>query len=653
MKKLQLDDFTKYHFLSGVRLSPDGSSAAYIDKTANVKENSYNSCIRLIRLPEGTDTALTTTGKENSFLYDDSETILFPAVRRDEDKPEEGHTKTAFYRISLLGGEAAPAFSIPYQVTHIEKLSHHLYVFTAEIDLNRPDPDTAKEYELKDYGDYHVLEELPYWANGASFVSRLREALGIYNETTGEAKLLTEPLFNTFSFSCTPEKIVYAGASYDELLPQKAGIFQYNIDTGKTETILEPDTLQVRGIACTEEGFWFLGTDMEKYGTSQSCDLRYYDGKTIRIVNDHMPSVGAGPTVDIALGGGSPFFTRKDTLYYRALVRFNSLLYTVQDAQPLSVTEFDGPVLAFDANDSVVIFVSNRPGRLQEIFCQDRSSGEIRRLTHCNDEILADKYIGECRRIPFINSDGIEIDGWIIEPKDYDPAKKYPGILDMHGGPRAALGPYFFHEMQYWANEGYFVFFCNPRGSDGRGDDFADIRKKWGTVDFRDLMEFVDHVLAVTPALDEKRLGVTGGSYGGWMTNWIIGHTGRFAAAASQRSFSNWLSDFGCSEIGFTFDVSEAGATPWEDPQTLWEKSPVKYADQVTTPTLFIHSLQDYNCPFSEGMQMFAGLKYHHVPSRVCAFEGENHELSRSGKPRHRIRRLEEITGWMNRYLKA
>ena len=651
MNKLQLDDFTKYHFLSGVRLSPDGTSAAFVDKISNVKENRYDSCIRLLRLPEGTATQLTTAGKEASFLYDDADTILFPAARTSADEPEKHHQKTTFYRISLHGGEAAPAFSLPYQVTRMEKIREHLYVFTAEADLNRPDPETAPEYALDDYGDYHVLEELPYWANGAGFVSRIREMLGLYDETADSCTILTEPLFNTNSFSFTEEKIVYTGSSYSELLNPKAGIFQYNIASGTTQTIVEPGTLEVRGVACTRDGFWFLATDMEKFGTSQTCDLCYYDG-SIRTVNNAMPTVGPAPAGDVALGSGPAFFTRGETLYFRAQVRSNSLLYSIENDKPKTEVSFEGPVLAFDVNDRYAVFVSTLPGKLQEVFLQDRTTGRITQVTDLNEEIIRDKYIGECRYIPFTNSDGIEIDGWIIAPKDFDPSRKYPGILDMHGGPRVALGPYFFHEMQYWANEGYFVFFCNPRGSDGRGDEFADIRGKWGTVDFRDFMEFVDHVLAVTPALDSARLGVTGGSYGGWMTNWIIGHTGRFAAAASQRSFSNWLSDFGCSEIGFSFDVHEVGATPWENPALLWERSPLKYADKVTTPTLFIHSLQDYNCPFSEGMQMFAGLKYHHVPSRVCAFEGENHELSRSGKPRHRIRRLTEITAWMDHYLK-
>ena len=124
--------------------------------------------------------------------------------------------------------------------------------------------------------------------------------------------------------------------------------------------------------------------------------------------------------------------------------------------------------------------------------------------------------------------------------------------------------------------------------------------------------------------------------------------------AVSQRSFSNWLSDFGCSEIGFSFDVNEnGGKTPWTAPKELWERSPVAYADRVKTPTMFIHSLKDYNCPLSEGMQMFAAIKYHGVPSKAVLFEGENHELSRSGKPLHRMRRLKEMNDWFDLYLKG
>lgn len=165
-------------------------------------------------------------------------------------------------------------------------------------------------------------------------------------------------------------------------------------------------------------------------------------------------------------------------------------------------------------------------------------------------------------------------------------------------------------------------------------------------------MGFVDVVLERYPSIDQNRLGVTGGSYGGFMTNWIIGHTDRFKAAASQRSIANWVS-MGCTtDIGYYFSDDQIGTTPWEDADKLWEASPLKYADKVKTPTLFIHSEQDYRCWLVEGLQMFTALKYHGVESRLCMFRGENHDLSRSGKPQQRIRRLREISDWFERYLK-
>ena len=236
-------------------------------------------------------------------------------------------------------------------------------------------------------------------------------------------------------------------------------------------------------------------------------------------------------------------------------------------------------------------------------------------------------------------------------PKDYEPGKKYPAILDVHGGPRAVYSKIFFHEMQVWAGAGYFVFFCNIHGSNGQGNKYGDLRGRYGTVDYDDLMKFTDAVLAKYSDIDQTRMGITGGSYGGFMTNWVIGHTDRFKAAASQRSIANWLSFEHLSDISPEFCVDQVGATEDDDPAKVWFHSPLKYAKYATTPTLFLNSDEDYRCPMAEGMQMFHALLANRVEARMTVFHGENHELSRSGRPENRLRRLNEIQKWFDGHL--
>ena len=239
----------------------------------------------------------------------------------------------------------------------------------------------------------------------------------------------------------------------------------------------------------------------------------------------------------------------------------------------------------------------------------------------------------------------------MLPPVNYKEGVKYPTILNIHGGPRATYGTVFFHEMQYWANKGYAVIYTNPTGSNGRGSEFTDLRGKFGTVDYNDILSFVDAAQQQIPFIDADRLGVTGGSYGGFMTNWIIGHTVRFKAAVSLRSISSWISFNNTSDIGNTFTESYFGNNTWTDSKPLWDRSPLKYADKVVTPTLFLHSDQDYRCWLVEGVQMYYALQHFEIPTRLVIFNNENHELSRSGKPSNRIKRLDEITRWFGKYL--
>jgi acylaminoacyl-peptidase len=269
------------------------------------------------------------------------------------------------------------------------------------------------------------------------------------------------------------------------------------------------------------------------------------------------------------------------------------------------------------------------------------------------NESIQDSYaLSKPEHLSFTDADGFVVDGWVMRPAGYVPGSAYPAILNIHGGPKGAFGDIFFHEMQYWAGQGYFVLYCNPRGSSGKGNAFAELRGAYGTYDYDDLMRFTDLCLERYPDIDQARLGVTGGSYGGFMTNWIIGHTSRFKAAASQRSISNWISFAGTSDIGYLFAEDQIAASVEDAPEKLWWHSPLRCARRAVTPTLFIHSDEDYRCWIAEGYQMFTALRKRGVDTRMCVFHGENHELSRSGKPQHRLRRLSEITAWFDQRLK-
>lgn len=206
--------------------------------------------------------------------------------------------------------------------------------------------------------------------------------------------------------------------------------------------------------------------------------------------------------------------------------------------------------------------------------------------------------------------------------------------------------------MQVLADKGYAVLFTNPRGSHGYGQTFVNaVRGDYGGMDYADIMSGVDYVLEHFDFIDETRLGVTGGSYGGFMTNWIVGHTDRFKAAVTQRSISNWLSFYGVSDIGYFFTEWEVGCNVWDDPERLWHHSPLKYVKNIQTPLLILHSEKDYRCPIEQAEQLFIALKHLKRETKLVRFPEANHDLSRSGPPALRLERLNHIVGWFEQHL--
>jgi dipeptidyl aminopeptidase/acylaminoacyl peptidase len=248
--------------------------------------------------------------------------------------------------------------------------------------------------------------------------------------------------------------------------------------------------------------------------------------------------------------------------------------------------------------------------------------------------------------------DGWDVQGWLMKPVGWQEGKKYPLILDIHGGPHAMFGWAFFHEFQVMTAQGFYVLFTNPRGGTGYGQKFQHgVNAKYGEGDYRDLMLGIDYVLAKDPGIDKDRLGVTGGSYGGFMTNWIVGHSDRFAAAVTARSISNWISFFGVSDIGFSFSDNQHGVNPLDNFDEMIRISPLTYVKNINTPLLILHSEQDFRCPIEQAEQLFVSLKKLDRTTKLVRFNNATHELSRSGAPPLRIDRLTHIMSWFKQFM--
>ena len=275
-----------------------------------------------------------------------------------------------------------------------------------------------------------------------------------------------------------------------------------------------------------------------------------------------------------------------------------------------------------------------------------------RRLTSVNASLLTEVALSTPQRFAYRGADDWTIEGWVMPPADFDPGKKYPTILCIHGGPHFAYGESFFHEFQVLTSQGYALVFTNPRGSQGYGQTFTSAtRHDWGGKDYADIMAGLDAALARFAWLDSERLGVQGGSYGGFMTNWIVGHTQRFKAAVTMRSIANCLSQWGTSDMAYFKGTWEFPGDPWDSPEFYWEHSPIKYVKHITTPLLIEHSENDLRCPISEGEQLFTALKKLGRDVMFVRFPEESHDLSRNGQPQHRLERLRLITDWFVTHL--
>jgi dipeptidyl aminopeptidase/acylaminoacyl peptidase len=343
----------------------------------------------------------------------------------------------------------------------------------------------------------------------------------------------------------------------------------------------------------------------------------------------------------------------------------DSLLYVLEDggSNHLYRVRADGtgtpePVVAgerwvsgYDAAAGRIVHTQMTPTSPAELYSAEE------RLTELTRPFTDGRDFAEPERFTAVSPDGSEVDAWIVRPPDFDPGRRYPMLLSIHGGPFTQYGNTFFDEFQVYAAAGFVVLYSNPRGSSGYSEEWGRAIRGpiaegpgWGTVDYEDLTAVVDEALRRFDFCDSERLGVLGGSYGGYMTSWIVGHTDRFRAACSERAVNNFVLEAGSSDIGWAFKAY-VGAHWFEAPDVYLKISPATYAANMTTPLLIIHSEDDLRCPIGNAEELFAILRLLGREVEFVRFPAESHELSRSGSPAHRVMRFEEILGWFGRHL--
>lgn len=642
MKKIEIDTFLKFQFLSNPQFSPDGTKIAFTVSRPDLGSNGYLADLYLYDLETKSVSRITAGGDAKTWAWTPDNTLLFSAARTDAEKRDKENGITHLYEIAPSGGEAVCRASVPAVITGIHLLPDGRYLLTIRHDNYK---DTRKK-------SYEVFDELPFWGNGQGYTNAKRNRYAVYDLKSGDLTYVDDEWTDCSQYSVFGNLLLYKAYPWKQsVMGIRPGVYLYDLATGEKVTLIDPGSMRTGVVSLLDEKTAIIAATDDSYkDTTKYCDfyrMNLADG-SMELIHPYESSIGISSVgSDSRFGSGQTFKAVNSEFYYVSTVGDFSHLYKISRDGTVSDPLTEGSSCdSFDLANGHIASIEFCGMQIAELFVDGVQ------VTHMNDWLTEEYDVRTPEAFTFTASDGYEIHGWVLKPAGYEEEKSYPGILNIHGGPRTVYSDVYYHEMQMWANRGYFVFFCNPRGSDGRGTDFGNINGLYGTVDYQNLMDFTDEVLKRYPMIDASRLGVAGGSYGGFMTNWIIGHTDRFHAAASQRSISNWVSFEHNSDIGHTFILNNQGGNTRTDVELLWKQSPLQFAPNCKTPTLFIHSDEDYRCYMAEGIAMFSAIKRNGCPAKLCLFHGENHELSRSGKPENRIDRMREIIEWMDTYLR-
>lgn len=675
-RSITIEDLYQFKFLSRPRISPDGQRIAFVVTTIDEQKHAYRSALWMVPTSGGEATRFT-TGPANAhspawspdgrWLAFVSEREGEPVGKDEQEQKKHGKGKAQVWLIPTNGGEARQLTFMPHGASNpVWSPDSKRLVFNAAVG-----PIDEEGADGKPLPKARVIDRLFYRLDGVGFIYERRQHLFLLDIAGGEPQQLTDGDWDDGDAAWSPDgtRIVFtSNRAEDRWRFLVADLYTLNIVDGKAG---ELQRLTNGSLNCSSPSWSPDGKTLAFYGTPKlrsgghselftlaadaaqdepRCLTHEFEGSCSDSTNSDTTDEHVAPPPTWSPDG--------KTLYILATRRGATRVFAIPGSgageQPTTLTPGDVHVLDFSAdqaNNTLAVLIED-PTHLAEIFtCSPTAPGELRQLTPCNQELLREITLVTPEYLAYTGEDGWAMDGWILKPHDFDPSRKYPLIVEIHGGPNTQYGYGFFHEMQLLAAAGNVVLYTNPRGSTGYGRDFAlAVRGAWGIKDSLDILAGVDAVVQ-QGYIDEQRLGVTGGSYGGFMTNWLIGHHDRFKAAVTDRCVADRSSFFGSSDVGWDFADDDMETTPWEDPELYRRMSPLTYVKNMHTPLLIIHSEQDLRCNIEQAEQLFASLKYMGREVLFVRFEGQSHGLSRGGHPKLRKERLQHILGWFEKYL--
>lgn len=658
---MQKEDLYQLKMASEAVISPDGSQVAYVITDLLEKTQVYHSVIyvndRLIELGDSSKSPLfAPSGDAIAFLSNQTGTMQL-------------------YMVSLPQGEPRRLTSMRYGVNSFVWApdGKKLY-FIAEWDSKASKKEMLRELtqEEKDFAEADsknhplIIRDIVHKWDGQGYLTGRKTQVWSLDLESGAVQQLTAIDANCREMSISPDgsKLTYVSDPLvdNDYRPQDVHLWVLDTKTGESRLLIDGAIFVSFPAFLNAHTIIFSGHEAE-YGWGTICRAYCYDldtGSYSCISRDTDLSVTNTALGDFQQSSwGFRVDPQKEVAYFTASYFGSTQLFCIDgqgNVSPVLSGEFLIQCVDFSKDFSQAVAVISdptTPGKVEKV---DVASGKRTVLVDPNAKFFEQVEISVPERIRVESFDKLLIDGWIMKPIGFSPDKKYPAIIEIHGGPQCMYACNFMHEFQVLAAHGYVVGYFNPRGSSGYGQRFKSlIRREYGGVgtgDFMDIMTGADYVAAL-PYVDETRMGVTGGSYGGFMTNWAVSHTDRFKAAVTQRSISNWASFLGSSDYGFC-DAELAHQCPsFGQRFELDRLSPISYVHNIHTPLLILHSACDYRCPLEQAEQLFTALKLLRRTVEMRIFPGQSHGLSRCGRPALRVERLDAMLGWFDKYLLA